>query len=488
MAKGKLKRNIILASFILILAGLTSFFGIQFFTRTGIFHSHVAGKINYNASLDAETQAAFTAKLANLELEQDVNIELYRSTSLNTNDLLYNIYLPVTNFYSSISDISSTELSNETSEAIQLIPFSELGYKVKLLTLDNNYYLDSFDSGAYFDQIKITGENPEDVQKVQNLIQETLPAFPEKSDVLTFAQTGVTALSRRMNAKLNEVGSATYFAANIGEFLSSFDLTHTSNEASFSDYATSKNICAKPSMIDVLTAIGLDIVELTGNHNQDCGDDDALATLKKYAELGIKTVGGGESAVAAAVPLQITEKATNITLLAYNLSTGGYTLDETPGANFYTHEKALADIAAAKNRGDFIIIDIQYYECNNYSDTWDNPACDRADSSASDQVGFFRELIDMGADVVVGTAAHQPQTYELYHDGTIYYGLGNLFFDQSWWPGTQRSLILAHYFYHGKLLQTRILPTVYDDALQVKLMDDETAAWFLNRLSQVRPS
>ena len=27
-------------------------------------------------------------------------------------------------------------------------------------------------------------------------------------------------------------------------------------------------------MINTLTAIGLDIVELTGNHNQDCGDDE----------------------------------------------------------------------------------------------------------------------------------------------------------------------------------------------------------------------
>ena len=89
--------------------------------------------------------------------------------------------------------------------------------------------------------------------------------------------------------------------------------------------------------------------------------------------------------------------------------------------------------------------------------------------------------------MVVGTSAHQPQTFELYGDGVIYYGLGNLFFDQSWWPGTTRSLILSHYFYKDKLLQTKVVPTVYDKELQTKLMDAETAQWFLGRLISERP-
>jgi len=87
----------------------------------------------------------------------------------------------------------------------------------------------------------------------------------------------------------------------------------------------------------------------------------------------------------------------------------------------------------------------------------------------------------------VGTSAHQPQTFELYGDGAIYYGLGNLFFDQIWWPGTTRSLVLAHYFYNGKLLQTRVVPTEYDSDMQTKLMTTEDAEWFIGRLAKARP-
>ena len=62
-----------------------------------------------------------------------------------------------------------------------------------------------------------------------------------------------------------------------------------------------------------------------------------------------------------------------------------------------------------------------------------------------------------------------------------------LFFDQVWWPGTTRSLVLAHYFYNSKLLQTKIVPTVYDNSMQTTLMNEETNQWFLNRLVTARP-
>ncbi len=181
------------------------------------------------------------------------------------------------------------------------------------------------------------------------------------------------------------------------------------------------------------------------------------------------------------------EKVSGITFLAYNQSTGGATLDETPGANQYYESNAVQEIKVAKERGDIVIIDIQYYECAAYASEYEDNTCDYADSSAGDQIGFFRHLIDLGADVVVGTSAHQPQTYEKYEDGVIYYGLGNLFFDQVWWPGTTRSLVLAHYFYDGKLLQTKVVPTVYDSNMQTQLMDEAAAKQYLTRLISERP-
>ena len=266
-----------------------------------------------------------------------------------------------------------------------------------------------------------------------------------------------------------------------------FDLTHTSNEASFSYFATSYNICSDPRFFETLKLIGLDIVELTGNHNQDCGDDAAASSIDMYLSNNIQVVGGGKTATEASKPLEIIEKNNSVTMLAFNQSTGGATYDDTPGANQYYEEVAVAQIEEAKERDDLIIVDIQYYECSEYATEQEYTACDFADSAAGDQVGLFRHLIELGADVVVGTSAHQPQTFELYDDGVIFYGLGNLFFDQAWWPGTTRSLVLVHYIYGDKLIQTRIVPTVYDSDYQTRVMDANTAEWFLERLVSERP-
>ncbi len=488
---------IVVTSVVVILA---LFFGIQLFLKKDAFHQ--PGQIIFDDTASEANRDFINDNLGNLQLDSDVTIGASSATSMPNLELiqdtifiqaseestpvsinvLYNILLPVTT-----PDSGQINVSVADAENSNLLSIWDLNANYKLLELDHKYYLDDFANGAFFEYFTIRG-NYADVIKVRDLIQSKIATLPTSDTVLTLAQTGVTALSRRMNTRLQQVKDPHYFAQNIGPFLSGFDLTHTSNESSFSNLANGSNICSLPDMITVLQDIGLDIVELTGNHNQDCGDQSAIDTINKYQALGIKTFGGGIDTTSAAIPLEITQKDTHITMLGYNLSTGGYTTDQSPGANYYTLEKAQQDIADAKARGDFIIVDIQYYECNSYVNTAEDTTCDYADSAAGDQVEFFRSLIDMGADVVVGTSAHQPQAYESYHDGMIYYGLGNLFFDQSAWPGTTRSLILVHYFWQGKLLQTRLLATQYDESFQTWLMDTANTEQFLQRLLSARPA
>lgn len=468
-------------------------FLVQYMTKTGVFR--VPGVVYYDESLNeeelAKVQGIFTEEV---DLDYDVTISaknVLELEELSENEFLLGVFVPVTDFYSLESDITVESADEMFTNCLdckwELIDVDELSFERKLLKINGHYYLDEFNRGAVYRILEFQSESYG--EEIAPLIAGQFEAaeLPSKETVLTLAQTGVTALSRGMNRKLYEVEDAKYFAEKIGKYLSGFDLTHTSNESSFTAYATVDNICSDNRFINTLTAIGLDIVELTGNHNVDCGDEAANSTIDLYKKRGIKIVGGGKTADEAAVPLEIDQKGNKITILAFNESTGGATYDDTPGANQYYEETAAAQIAEAKKRGDFVIVDIQYYECSMYASEEEDATCDAADSAAGDQVGFFRHLIDLGADVVVGTSAHQPQTYELYGDGVIYYGLGNLFFDQVWWPGTTRSLILVHHFYKDKLLQTEIVPTVYDSNMQTALMDEETKAWFLKRLMSVRP-
>ncbi len=480
----------------LVILGLVTativFLTLQFVFRIGIFH---IGTLTFDDSVTAANRDFITNTIDSIQLDGDVTISASQSFTSPTDPhtLIFDVLVPVTDFYNPLLAISAEQLANlatgQDIAGVELLSIWNLKPDFRLLAVDEIYYLDTLSSGAVFNTITISGRDS-DVKRITSLLSDAVQQPPTNEEILTLAQTGVTALSRHMNTTLlngDPETIATDFAKYIGSYLSSFDLTHTSNEASFSKAASGNNICANPVMINTLTAIGLDIVELTGNHNQDCGDDDAISTIDLYAAQGIKTFGGGKTATSAAEALNIDQKDTKLTLLGYNFSTGGYTLDNTPGANFYTEKQAIADISNAKENNRKVIVDVQYYECNEYDNTNDSRICDYADSSAGDQISFFRHLIDLGADVVVGTSAHQPQTFELYEDGVIYYGLGNLFFDQSFWPGTTRSLILVHYFYHNQLIQTRIVPTVYDSTYQTKLMETSDASAFLKRLISARP-
>lgn len=395
--------------------------------------------------------------------------------------IVTDILLPVTDFEDGRQNITSAELAN-----YDLVSINSLTPEQKVLSIDGNYFFDDFEHGAIYKVVTFESDDRAAAEKAKN--EYNAPSLPTKDTVLSFNQTGTTALSRMMIKKLNAVGDGAFFAEYIKDFLSATDLTHISNEVSFaSDCSVNADmtLCSDLRMYDTIKAIGTDIVELTGNHNNDWGASANISTIEKYHADGISTFGGGINEKEAAEPLEISEKGTNITLIGINHSTsskenGQGASGSHPGANIYDEATVVSQIKAAKEKGDFIIVDVQYSECYCYPDYGEEmPECD---DPISGQAEFFRHLVTLGADMVVGTQAHQPQTYEIYKGVPIYYGLGNLFFDQTYWPGTTRGLILTHYFYKGKLLQTRISPTVYDTNYQTRLMDTASAEAFLKRL------
>ena len=211
------------------------FFGVQFFTKTGIFR--IPGVVYYDESL-LDTEVAMLSEIftEEVDLDKDVTITARNELvlpELSEGEFLYQIAVPVTDFYSTETNVevaSVDEMFPNCDCGYELIDVNELDFTKKLLSINDEYYLDTFKSGAVFRIISFTSEKY--TEEIEPLVAGEFDGleFPEADEVLTLAQTGVTALSRRMNTKIAQVGGGAYFAENIGEFLSSFDLTHTSNE------------------------------------------------------------------------------------------------------------------------------------------------------------------------------------------------------------------------------------------------------------------
>ena len=393
-----------------------------------------------------------------------------------------------------VDDMLST--LEDSEDTAGFIPIEDLSFKYKLLTLDGEYFLDNTEGGIK--RLLLANiENKDDsfiLDVMKYNLKGVLPDGYDPDDVAKVNMTGVTAIARGLASKIESNGDYTYPAVNIADFLADADLTHTSNEVSFVEGCTptsSMTFCSSPKYIATLEAIGVDIIELTGNHNNDYGSSNNKSTIMEYIEEGWDYFGGGLDDEDASRILYEEVDGTTIAFIGYNyydtmLGSGAIASDTHAGANYYSESKMKSNIAEARENADIVIVDFQFQECYCYPDSdIIYPICYKPLSSP-DQEYTFRLAINDGADIVIGTQAHQPQTYELYGNGVIYYGLGNLFFDQDEWIGTRQGMILTHYFINGVHVQTKITPTMYDSSLQTRIATDSEATELLELLKEAR--
>lgn len=322
-------------------------------------------------------------------------------------------------------------------------------------------------------------------------VADQLPGYPlattERIDTLTrITFSGVTALTRNTRLALDEQGLA-WAADGILPYVSAVDYFHMSNEVSIVPgcpqssrplLGGASSFCTNPEHMELLPMLEVDIVELTGNHNNDYGYEAYRNTLAFYDARDIATVGGGETLEEARTPLLLEHNGNRIGMLACNVPGPYYAQvneDETllggvrPGAAPCDWEWLEAAIPRLAQDVDVLIVSVQHEEIEDYRPT-------------SAQQRDFRRMADLGADVVIGTAAHKPQTFEFYATrGTtafIHYGLGNLYFDQPFW-GNMRFFLDTLYIAEGELRGLEIFPGIIDDSARPRLMTADERENFL---------
>lgn len=290
--------------------------------------------------------------------------------------------------------------------------------------------------------------------------------------------SGVTALTRNSIAPIDQNGIV-WAGSGIRPYVSRADFFHTSNEVSFSPRCPASDIeplgafCSKDAHFDLLRYVGVDIIELSGNHNADYGYDAYLRSLEMYAEVGMTTLGGGATLEAARRPLSLVHNGSSIAMVACNWVGPFYALandgadggDVRPGAAYCDDAWLRQLLPALSAAHDLVVVTVQYTETEIYVPT-DNQMLD------------FRLLADLGADVVVGTSAHKPQTFEFYGQSFIHYGLGNLFFDQPFW-GNMRFFMDQLMIYDGRLHSVDLFTGIIDDLARPRPMTPEERDNFL---------
>lgn len=367
-----------------------------------------------------------------------------------------------------------------------IVPFDALEPRWKVLTIDNISPIQKgFAPRNYSLSVPISLNGDSDqvaaLMSTAGPLSEAplLPVSNRDADKLTtIALTGVTAMVRATAWEMERKG-ITYGATDIGEMLREADITHVSNEIPFDEDCPppSPNVdklvfCSAPKYIELLEAIGTDVIELTGDHFNDWGAEGTLYTIQMYKDRGWPYYGGGENLEDGREPVLFEHNGNKIAFIGCNAKGGGYATaaENTPGAvecDFPWFEEELGRLMAD---GYLPIFTFQHQEYYTFE-------------PRQDQVTDFERVAQAGAVIVSGSQAHQAQGMEFLGDSTIMYGLGNLFFDQlGIYENASSALIARHVFYDGRHISTELIVIKFVDYVRPRFATEEERVDLLSKV------
>jgi len=361
---------------------------------------------------------------------------------------------------------------NESTWAI--VPFEDLSPRWKVLTIDGQSPIrKNFDVSKYPLVVNFT------LQTSGRPASGPINNYTS-SKLTTVVITGTTALTRATAFKMEQKG-ITYPGEEVRNLLREADITHVSNEVSFytncppPDPNSGKLVfCSDPKNFGLLQDIGVDVIELTGNHFADYGRRAMEETLSLYDANNLAYFGGGWNYQDALTPALFDVRGNKIAFLGCNLPDIG-TLDiataDRPGSAPCDLDYFADQVAELKARGYLVIFTYQWME-------------DYVPQPDADQMDGFRRMVDAGATIVSGSQAHFPKTMEFYNDAFIHYGLGNLFFDQmgnfDWMPdGIRNEFIDRYVIYDGRLINVELITTLLEDFARPRLLTADERSTFL---------
>lgn len=360
---------------------------------------------------------------------------------------------------------------------LALIPFDALEPRWKVLRVDDQSVLArGFEADRYPLTVRIGAfiEAGNDQYVIDQSRLDSLPGSNRDESMMTvLLMTGVTALTRETAARMDQNG-VDFPARDVLDWFQDADLSHLSNEVSFYSDCPSPipvraggRFCSAIENFELLEFVGADIIELTGNHLKDWGEESFLETLDLYEENGYAIYGGGENAKAAQAVLKFTDHGNQIALIGCNQAgpSSVWASETSPGAALCDLDLIESQIEDLLNEGYLPIVTFQHYE-----------ACDPHPMSG--QRVDFKRISEAGAVIVSGSQAHCPQGFTFVSGRLIHYGLGNLFFDQMY-DWTRPAFLDRHILYNGKHIQTELLTTMLEDAARPRPMNAEERSEFL---------
>lgn len=315
-------------------------------------------------------------------------------------------------------------------------------------------------------------------QQASPLPHETVvqvPALTEATGTMLFV--GDMMFDRSIARIINERQDPRTPFEHIASWLRSADVAVGNLEGPISDAGQRQGSIysfrfAPTSTLEALRFAGFDILTLANNHIWDYGRRAALDTLALLRGASIDAVGFGHNEDEANAPVIKKVAGATVAFLGFTDFYGesARATLTSPGLSFLEETKIREQVRATRLRGDIDLIVVSLH----WGEEYKTQANER-------QRRFARELIDDGADLIVGHHPHVAQEVESYtvpsmsghpgRTGWVAYSLGNFIFDQNFSPDTRHGVILRVTIYQDKTMAVEPLKVRFSTEYQPYLVD-----------------
>jgi poly-gamma-glutamate synthesis protein (capsule biosynthesis protein) len=189
---------------------------------------------------------------------------------------------------------------------------------------------------------------------------------------------------------------------------------------------------ANPEWMQSLHTNGITHAALANNHSMDQGRRGLESTSRHLLQAGIIPLGQGENQSAACAPTFISKGKTEVALfnsVLLPLENWVY-MENRPGVCQATVESLITAIQSLKKRKpDCYVLVILHWGIEYQL----QPTLQQRQEA--------RQLIEAGADAIIGHHPHVVQKEEIYKGKPVFYSLGNFIFDQNK-PETTHSVVI----------------------------------------------
>jgi poly-gamma-glutamate synthesis protein (capsule biosynthesis protein) len=261
---------------------------------------------------------------------------------------------------------------------------------------------------------------------------------------------------------------------NVVHMLKNGDIVFGNLECSIRNVASNPKetpyfFCADSDIVHGLKNAHFNVLSVANNHIMENGREMFLHTIRTLKDNDI-------------LPVGVRNEIGIYTIKGYRIAFLGYSFIEDYIVDvcynkIESKDAIIKDIEKVKQASDLIIISLHWgYEY--------------IPLPSPDQIQIARDLVDAGADIILGGHPHITQSYEIYKNRPIFYSLGNFIFDLTYIPSTRESFIAEITVHESPLsIDVAIIPIVINEAdYQPRMIHSPQSDVFLNSVETIRNS